>query len=259
MKNSFIPVNNNIDKTIAFAPSLEQKFIKNNNIKQTPVYIQTIDVVKNLQEQGWKINGVCEQRGRNRKILNHFVKLEHPDFTIQNKGKIEGLANMYVTNSCSGKSPLNLDFGMHRLVCSNGLIRRDSYIEFNFNHNKKSLQRIPVALQDINKHAQKVLTEFNKLKDKELTPQEMIALAADAAKLRFEDNTIDHTQLLKSHRIEDEGNDLWSVYNRIQENLTKSNVLIDTDGRPLSGTINIQNDIKINQDLFELVESFSLN
>ena len=76
MKNSFIPVNNNIDKTIAFAPSLDQKFIKSNDIKQTPIYIPTIGVIENLQNQGWKINGVCEQRSKNRKISNHYVKLE---------------------------------------------------------------------------------------------------------------------------------------------------------------------------------------
>ena len=162
MKNSFIPVNNNIDKTIAFAPSLDQKFIKSNNIKQTPIYIPTIGVIENLQNQGWKINGVCEQRSKNRKISNHYVKLEHPDFTIQHKGKTEGLANLYVTNSCNGKSPLNLDLGVYRLVCSNGLIRKDSYMERSFKHNEKSLQRIPLALQDINNHAQRILTEFNK-------------------------------------------------------------------------------------------------
>ena len=257
MKNSFIPVNNNIDKTIAFAPSLDQKFIKSNDIKQTPIYIPTIGVIENLQNQGWKINGVCEQRSKNRKISNHYVKLEHPDFTIQHKGKTEGLANLYLTNSCNGKSPLNLDLGVYRLVCSNGLIRKDSYMERSFKHNEKSLQRIPLALQDINNHAQRILTEFNKLKYKELTPQEAMALAAKAAKLRFEDNTIDYTQLLQSHRTEDEGNDLWSVYNRIQENLTKSNLLIDRDGRLISGTNNVRNDIKVNQDLFELVENLA--
>ena len=257
MKNRFIPVNNNIDKTIAFAPSLDQKFIESSSIKQTPVYIQTIDVVKNLQDQGWKINGVCEQRAKNRKISNHYVKLEHPDFTINHKGKTEGLANIYVSNSCTGKSPLNLDLGMYRLVCSNGLIRKDSYMERNFSHTERSLKRIPIALQDINKHAKLILTEFEKLKYKELTPQEMMARASNAAKLRFEDDTIDYTQLLTAHRNEDEGNDLWSVYNRIQENLTKSNLLVDRDGKLISGTYNVQNDIKINKDLYQLVEEFA--
>jgi hypothetical protein len=257
MKNKFIPISNNIDKAIAFAPSLDQKFIKNNSIEQTPTYIQTVDVIENLQNQGWKINGVCEQRGHNRKISSHYIKLEHPDFTMyHNNGKTEGLANIYITNSCNGKSPLNLDFGMRRLVCSNGLIRRDSYMERSFKHNEQSLRRIPIALQDINKHAQRILTEFNKLKHKELTPQEMMTLASKAAKLRFDDDTIHATQLLQSYRSEDEGNTLWNVYNRIQENLIKSNLLVDKDGRLISGVSNVKEDMLINTKLVELVEEF---
>lgn len=257
MKNKFIPINNNINKAIAFAPSLDQKFIKNSDIKQTPTYIQTVDVVENLQNQGWKINGVCEQRSKNRKISNHYVKLEHPDFTMYHKnGKTEGLANIYISNSCNGKSPLNLDFGIHRLVCSNGLVRRDSFMEYNFKHNEQSLRRMSISLQDINKHAQRILTEFNKLKDKELTPQEMMKLASKASKLRFEDGDIDTTQLLKAYRSEDEGNNLWNVYNRIQENLIKSNLLVDKDGRLVSGVNNVREDIFVNTKLVELVEEF---
>ena len=85
----------------------------------------------------------------------------------------------------------------------------------------------------------------------------MMLLASNAAKLRFEDDTIDHTQLLKAYRSEDEGNDLWSVYNRIQENLTKSNLLVDRDGKLVSGVQSVSSDIKINKDLYQLVEEFA--
>jgi len=258
MKNHYIPVNNNIDKAIAFAQSLDQKFIKNNKIAQTPIYLETIDVLKNLQGQGWLINGVCEERSRNRKISSHYVKLEHPDFTIRtNKNTTEGIANLYISNSCSGKKPMNLDFGIHRLVCSNGLVRRDSFIEFNFKHNRTSMERIPMALQNINKNINKSLKEFEKLKSKELTPQQIDELATNAALLRFERNTVDYHQLLRSYRIEDEGNNLWNVYNRIQENLTKPNLLIDNDGNQIQGISNVREDIRINQDLFELVELYA--
>lgn len=253
MKNRFIPVNNDIDKTIAFAPSLDQKFIERNDIKQTPVYIQTIDIIENLQNQGWKIQGVCEQRASNRKISNHYVKLEHPDFNIKSKGKTEALANILISNSCSGKQPLNLDLGAFRLVCSNGLISKTSLMEHKFKHNNVSMQRIPLALESINNKAQILLEEFNALKNKELTPKQIMSLATNAAKLRFEEDTLDVSQLLTVRRAEDEGNDLWSVYNRIQENLTKANMLVDREGRTIPGTYNVANDIRVNQELFSLV------
>ena len=49
--------------------------------------------------------------------------------------------------------------------------------------------------------------------------------------------------LIRVSRLEDEGNNLWAVYNRIQENLTY-------DVR------NPDMDIKLNQQLFALAESY---
>lgn len=257
MKNKFIPINNNLNKTVAFAQSLDKSFREANRIEQTKHYIETTDVVRDLQKQGWRINGVCEQRGKNRKITNNYVRMEHPDFAMMNRNKTEGIANLYISNSCSGKSPLNLDLGMHRLVCSNGLVRKTSFIEHNIKHTEKNIERIPMILANVNKAAQKVLEDFNQLKHVELEPAQLNELVAKAAQLRFEENEIDYNQLLTSYRKEDEGSSLWSIYNRIQENLTKPNLLVDRDGKLISGTYNVQNDINVNQKLFELVESYA--
>ena len=69
MRYKFIPVENNINKAIAFANTLDQSNIKNvQNIKQKPFYIDTLDVIKQLQSEGWEIRGVAEQRLKNRKV-----------------------------------------------------------------------------------------------------------------------------------------------------------------------------------------------
>lgn len=256
MKNSFIPVNNNIDKAIAFAPSLTEEFRKNNLIKQKEHYIETLDIIEGLQNQGWKINSVCEQRGRNRKVSSHFIKMEHPDFILRKGSTKEGVANILLSNSCNGKSPLDLFLGVYRLVCSNGLVQKTPYFEHSLKHNSNSIKQIPRVLAGVNEATQKVLNGFEKLKHKVLTPEEMNALTNRAAALRFEKNQIDINQLLRVNRNEDEGNDLWSVYNRIQENLTQPNLLIDKQGNTISGITDVRSNMKVNQDLFELVEDF---
>ena len=66
-----------------------------------------------------------------------------------------------------------------------------------------------------------VLNKFEQLKHTDLSLTDMRKLANEAASLRYnnlEDINID--DLLSINRIEDEGNDLWTVFNRIQENLT---------------------------------------
>jgi hypothetical protein len=63
MKAKYIPVNNNLDKAIAFANTLDSNNIKNiQKLKQPQHYIETLDVVKILQNEGWELSGVDEFR-----------------------------------------------------------------------------------------------------------------------------------------------------------------------------------------------------
>ena len=51
MKN-FVPVNNSIDKLIAFAPSLNASWRKTNQlINVKPFYNETVDVVSSLKDK----------------------------------------------------------------------------------------------------------------------------------------------------------------------------------------------------------------
>jgi hypothetical protein len=106
MKYKFIPVDNNINKAIAFANTLDNNNIRNvQRIKQKEFYIPTLGVVTKLQNEGWQLSGVAEQRGRNRKISSNYVQLQHPDFAIQNnKGKDEAFTSITLSNSCNGSS-----------------------------------------------------------------------------------------------------------------------------------------------------------
>jgi hypothetical protein len=112
MRNSkltkFIPVDNNINKAVAFANTLDVSNIRNiQRIKTKEFYIPTLDVIEKLQDEGWQLSGVNEQRGNNRKITNNYVQLQHPDFAIKNnRGKDEALASLTITNSCNGAQPM---------------------------------------------------------------------------------------------------------------------------------------------------------
>ena len=69
----------------------------------------------------------------------------------------------------------------------------------------------------------------------------MRELAYNAARLRFNetDENFNPDALLRVNRVEDEGNDVWTVFNRIQENLTHD-------------VTDKQTDIWLNQQLYDL-------
>ncbi len=75
-RTSFIPVQNDLKKAIAFANSLDNNNLTQRlRIKQSDNYIQTMDVVKSLQTEGWQIRGVGEDRGRNKKVAHNYVQM----------------------------------------------------------------------------------------------------------------------------------------------------------------------------------------
>jgi hypothetical protein len=52
-------------------------------------------------------------------------------------------------------------------------------------------------------------------------------------------------------------NDVWTVFNRIQENLTQPHRIVDDNGRMMSGVIGASEDTRINKELFQLAHAYA--
>jgi hypothetical protein len=249
MKYKFIPVDNNIDKAIAFANSLDVNNIRNvQKIKTREFYIPTLDVITKLQHEGWQLKGVDEQRGKNRKISSNYVQMHHPDFAVKNsKGKDEAYTSITISNSCNGNKPLQMSLGMFRQVCTNGLVMFDQHAETeNIKHIEINYRNLDRFITSVTNKTGKLLTEVSEMKHKGLSLEEMRKLAREAASLRYNDlEDINIDDLLTVNRVEDESNDLWTVFNRIQENLTHD-------------VSNMSEDIRLNKQLFSLANQYAL-
>jgi len=257
-RNNFIPVNS-FEKALAFAPSINSDYRDNQLIKSKPYTINTQDILNPLIDSGWNIDGVAEKRkSKNGQVTQHFVKLTHPDLNLNVKSKNEGKSQLSISNKVCGSSPLNMDLGVYRQVCSNGLWAMDTTWENNISHTKKSFDNLPNIIYSAVNNVNEFMNKLNKMANVDLNKDEMNDLAERAARLRFGDDVERHivNQLLDVRRKEDVDNDLYTVYNRVQEGLTKNNVLIDVHGKPLSGVNNIKDDIAINKQLFQLVEEY---
>jgi hypothetical protein len=185
--------------------------------------------------------------------------MEHPDFKVTNsKGKVDAVATMNIFNSTTGVKPMELDLGAYRWVCSNGAIAHTSYSNAKVPHSEKGHYSLQEILCDLGIRTQGVMDEFNKLKNNNLSPKEAMALATDAATLRFgTDHNINIEQLLNVVRDEDKGDDVWTVFNRIQENLTQPHRIVDNNGRMMNGVGNVNEDTRINKELFQLAYAYA--
>ena len=139
---------------------------------------------------------------------------------MDNKGKTDSIASITIENSCNGSKPLNIHLGVFRLVCSNGAIRKDTVAEQSIKHTELNKLSLESFINKINSKSQLMLNEINNLKKHTLSSDEMRELAYNAARLRYDKDKlkeIDINDILRVNRNEDEGNDVWTVFNRIQE------------------------------------------
>lgn len=258
IQRKFIPLNDDVNKLMAFTPSLNLDWRNHQMIKSNPFQVETLDAINHLRDEGWKIKGSYENKGKNRKVVNQYIKLQHPDFSIMNNSKgTDAVAQMFVSNSCNGSSPLNLDLGAFRQVCSNGAVAFDSIGHTSIKHTIQGIESLGNIICGLNTKAQGVMQEFEKLKHIHLKPSEIKELVIKAATIRFGNFDFNPEQLLKIVREEDKGNDLYTLFNRIQENLTQTNRLHTYQGKAISGVNDMKEDIRINQKLSKLVYAYA--
>ncbi|EGK5182752.1 DUF945 domain-containing protein, partial [Salmonella enterica] len=164
-----------------------------------------------------------------------------------------------ILNSHSGESSFQLLPGMWRQVCANGLVCGQSFGEIRVPHRGDIADKVIEG-------AYNVLGVFDRVEEKReamqsllLPPPAQQALAKAALTYRFgeEHQPVTATQILTPRRYEDRKDDLWSVFNRIQENLSKGGL----PGRTAKGkrthtrAVNgIDGDVRLNRALWVMAE-----
>ena len=102
---------------------------------------------------------------------------------------------------------------------------------------------------------------MNRFKNKQLTEEQMQKFALEALGLRFdtENKTFNMDEFLTPTRKEDKGNDLWSVFNLVQEKLVGGMVEYGSGSkiRKARRIKNFQQDIKLNSELYELALEYA--
>ncbi|EEB4935001.1 DUF932 domain-containing protein [Salmonella enterica] len=220
-------------------------------------YIPTITLLENLRREGFEPFFACQSRVRDpgrRDYTKHMLRLRRA-------GQITGrqVPEIIILNSHSGESSFQLLPGMWRQVCANGLVCGQSFGEIRVPHRGDIAGKVIEGAYD-------VLGVFDRVEEKReamqsllLPPPAQQALAKAALTYRFgeEHQPVAATQILTPRRYEDRKDDLWSVFNRIQGNLSKGGL----PGRTAKGkrthtrAVNgIDGDVRLNRALWVMAE-----
>jgi hypothetical protein len=162
-------------------------------------------------------------------------------------------------NSHDRSSGFHLYAGMYRVVCSNGLMVADGqFVEpIKVRHTASMVADIVQRSADLIKGADGVYSIREKMLAVPLTDKAAIKFATEAIEFRPPRRTgiLTPDTLLIARRDEDKVNDLWHVFNRVQENMLRGgNDTITPEGRTVAtkGIGRIERDVQVNSALWTL-------
>jgi hypothetical protein len=227
------------------APHLTDKYI------QTP----TSRVVEDLMSMGWQVTKAQEVKARKGKgYQKHLVVFRHPDITIKGANGDDSFPQILLTNSHDGKAAFNFRVGIFRLVCSNGLVISDAdFNNVSIRHTNYTFETLQTKIQEVINKLPNLVQKINLFKSTQLTEAQMTDFAQKAAALRTK-KTVNIMDVLTADRPQDAGTDLWVVFNRIQEKVIGGSY--KAGNRKARSVKNFQKDIELNEQLFELAESY---
>jgi hypothetical protein len=244
----------NIEQIRSLAPSVftteKAKHLSDKYI-QTP----TIKVVEDLMNLGWEVTKVQEVKSRKYKgFQKHLLVFQNPSIVIKGANGDDSFPQILLTNSHDGKAAFNFRVGIFRLVCSNGLVISDAdFGVMSIRHMNYTFESLQAKVAEMIGKLPKLVNKINTFKAKELTEIEMTDFATKASALRTK-KTVNIMDVLTPTRAEDQGNDLWVVFNRVQEKILGGSYT--SGGRKARSVKNFQKDIQLNEQLFELAESY---
>lgn len=193
-------------------------------------YIPTSKVVDGLRSEGFAPVRVQVSRVRDdgrKGFEKHMIRFRHVDSLVKSVGDV--FPEIVLVNSHDGSTSYKLSAGLFRLVCSNGLVVSQGDIdEVRVKHSGNRI------VDDVIEGSYRVLNQSqigvetaSRWSQLQLTSDEANALAVGAHHVRFADadgvidTPIQPSQLLASRRSDDRKSDLWTTFNRIQENVIR--------------------------------------
>ena len=242
----------------------------NPNVSTKYLHVNTETIIDDLATLGWKpvTAAMRKSRGKDTIFSKHMISFQNPDIMIKGKEGDDAFPRIIMTNSHDGFNAFQFKVGIFRLVCSNGLVIADEeFSDFKIRHKGYTFDELRNVVNQAVKDLPNKVEVLNKMKAKELTQEEKNKLALDAMLIRagitpdskeakkfeYDEETIE--DILEPTRDEDKGNDLWRVFNVVQEKITQggfSAALVGAKVRKVRKIKSFEKDLKINQDLFKL-------
>lgn len=234
------------------------------NVSGKYVHVPTMELIDDMEKLGWQVSDVKQVGSKKgmQAYKKHLVVFRNPEIVIQSNDGETVYPQLLLSNSHDGLSSFQFRAGLFRLVCTNGLvISTKDFGSMSIRHKGYSFEELKKTVLELVEKLPVTIETLNKFREVTLSEEQKVEFALAAIGVRFGENgaEVEVQELLKPTRKEDEGNELWQVFNIIQEKLTRGGFKYKAStgrNKTARSIKNFNRDIQLNEQLYELAESY---
>jgi hypothetical protein len=228
-------------------------------------HISTEKIIDDMELLGWGVVDAKQVKARKSVgFQKHLVVFRNPEIVIDGADGDTVFPQILLTNSHDGKNAFTFTAGLFRMICENGLVVCNQEFEnLKIRHYGYDFEELEKTINAMVEKLPLTVESMNRFKTTVLNSNQMLDFAKRALNSRFTDNelehiTIDLNDLLTPSREEDKGNDMWSVFNTVQEKLTHGlfNYGYGSKNRKARKIKNFNKDMELNNKLYQLANEF---
>ena len=253
------------------APLIFAEQPTNPDVSDKYLFVNTETIIDDLAKLNWFPVDAAQRKARKAEgtiFSKHMVAFQNPDIKITSKDGDDAYPRILLTNSHDGMQAFKFSVGIFRLVCSNGLVIADEqFSDFKIKHKGYTFGELRNVVKQAVEDLPNKVQVMNDMKNRTLTQEEKNKLALDAMLIRagikpnsdkakefdYDAETIE--DILDPKREADKGDDLWRVFNVIQEKITQGDfhaALTGAKVRKVRKIKSFEKDMKVNKELFKL-------
>jgi hypothetical protein len=253
-----------LDQAIQLAPAIAATHPHPRIKSPKYAFTDTTDIIESMDKLGFKLTAAKQSKSKSPQGMEfgtHIVRFGNPEIYIKNsEGQIEGRPEVVLINDHAGNRPVQFEMGIFRLVCENGMvIKSQDFGTFRERHTKYDFETIKRMISEKVGGMKDIVAKISSWNSKLMTDKERYQFAVEALALRMgsdrQPENYEIYEILSPKREADKGNSLWNTFNILQENLIKGGY--EMNNRVARAITNPTQDVKINQDLWQLAEVYA--
>ena len=236
-----------------------------NGVSSRYSFVPTLTAVDLLRDAGWfpvHAEQSAVRKSEREGYQRHLIRFAKNGLSFAGER-----VDLVLYNSHDCGCAFKLIASVWRQICSNGLMVASEFANFSHKHIGFSPDAFIRSAHEIASAAGTIAERVDEMKVIEMTPDERGVFAQAAHDLIYDEPKqapVQPNQLLNERRYDDKGNDLWTTFNVIQENVMRGGLKgmsRDGNGRIRRSTTRpvkaLDRNIKLNQALWFLTEKMA--